>query len=263
MQWQNLTIASFEVAVTQADGVCIVPLGVIEAHGPHLPLSTDMLVVHRLACAAAEIEPALVFPSYPWGINVESGKWPGSIILQADLVSDLLDGVCEEISRNGCKKIILLSGHGGNTFWLHAFVQMQLDQRIDYTPYLAEIGQLDSEEYHARLFETERHGHACECETSLMLYLAPESTHPEWIPEEPGEPVSRMDQLRGRLFTPVNWCARYPRHYCGDARPANAQKGRLFFEHRAEGLAELIRVVKRDTVAPEAYVEYQQQKYRR
>ena len=263
MRWEDLTIANFEDAVSEAAGVCVLPIGVIEAHGPHLPLSTDALIAHRVACAAAEIEPALVFPFYPWGVNVDTKAFPGGIVLRRRLVLDLLGNVCSEISRNGCKKIILLSGHGGNTFWLHWFVQTKLDQGIDYIPYLTELGALGVEEFHAGLFESERCGHACECETSNMLHLAPDSTHPEWIPDEPGEPLDRMDHLRGRLFTPAYWYGRFPAHYCGDARPATAEKGKRFFEHLAGRLAEIIRVVKEDDAAPGAYREFQERIYRR
>jgi len=263
MRWEDLTIANFEEAVAQAGGVCILPIGVIEAHGPHLPLSTDALIAHRLACAAAEIEPALVFPFYPWGVNVETKAWPGGIVLKRQVIFDLLENVCAEISRNGCKKIILLSGHGGNRFFLPLFVQTQLDRGIDYTPYVIGGDLLGRDEFHRELFDTKRHGHACECEASLMLYLAPEATHPEWIPEEPGEPDPRADHLVGRLYTPADWYARYPRHYAGDARPASAEKGRLWFEHRVRQLAKIIKTVKEDEVAPKVYREYNERIYRR
>lgn len=262
MRWEDLTIANFENAVSGAAGVCVVPIGVIEPHGPHLPLSTDALVAHRLACAAAEIEPVLVFPFYPWGENTTTRLWPGSIRLKPRLVLDLLENVCAEISRNGCKKIIIFNGHGGNTALLTLFVQTQLGAEIDYVPYLVDNGSLDIDDFHAKTFDTERHGHACECEMSTMLYLSPGTTHPEWVPEEPGDPNPRIDHLAGRILTPVWWYGRYPDHYSGDARPATAEKGRLFFEYRAKKLAEIVRTIKEDQAAPQIYREYQERIYR-
>ena len=262
MRWEDLTIANFEEAVSKAGGVCVLPIGVIEAHGPHLPLSTDALIAHRLACAAAEIEPALVFPFYPWGVNVDTKAFPGGIALRRRLVLDLLGNVCSEISRNGCKKIILLSGHGGNKFMLPLFVQTQLDQGIDYVPYFVGGGVLGRDAFFAMLFEQGDSGHAGECETSLMMYLAPDATHPEWIPEQPGREDARASHLVGRLYTPAEWRARFPNHYAGDARNASAEKGRLWFEHRAQMLVGIIKTVKDDEVAPGAYREYDARIYR-
>ena len=263
MRWEDLTIAEFEQAVERAARTCVLPVGVIEAHGPHLPLSADALASHSLACAAADLEPTLIFPLYPWGVNVETKAWPGGIVLPRRLIFDLLENVCAEISRNGCKKIILFSGHGGNRFFLPLYVQMQLDQGIDYTPYYIEPGALHDPEVHRRLFETERHGHACECETSLMLYLAPHATHADWIPDRPGEALDRADHLVGRAYTPADWYARYRDHYAGDARPASAEKGRIWFEHRAERLAQIVKTIKEDEAAPSIYREYDDRIYRR
>ena len=67
----------------------------------------------------------------------------------------------------------------------------------------------------------------------------------------------------GRLYTPADWYARYPRHYAGDARPASAEKGRLWFEHRVRQLAKIIKTVKEDEVAPKVYREYNERIYRR
>lgn len=262
MRWEDLTIANFEETVERCGGVCILPIGVIEAHGPHLPLGTDVIIAHRLACAAAEIEPALVFPFYPWGMNVETKAWPGGIVLELQTILDLLTSVCSEISRNGCKKIILLSGHGGNRFLLPLFVQSRLDQEIDYTPYLVVGDILGRDEFFCTLFGDGTSGHAGECETSLMMHLAPESTHPEWIPEQPARRNPRMDHLVEELYTPVDWYGQYPGHYKTDARAASAEKGKAWFLHRAEKLAQIIRTVQEDSTAPEGYREHSRRIYR-
>ncbi len=67
---------TFVEAVDAAQGVCIIPIGVMEYHGPHLPLGTDMLHSHAVACAAAEQEPAVVYPAYHLGLNMEAKHFP-------------------------------------------------------------------------------------------------------------------------------------------------------------------------------------------
>src|SRR5450756_2018253 len=66
MQWENLTAPDFAKAAYDT-GVCILVLGVLERHGGHLPLGTDYLNGHRLACLAAEKAPSVVFPPFYFG----------------------------------------------------------------------------------------------------------------------------------------------------------------------------------------------------
>jgi creatinine amidohydrolase len=100
MQWENLTALDFEKAVRRCEGVGIIPVGVIETHASHLPLGTDMLIAHWTACHAAEREPAIVFPAYPYGINTESVHLPGAVNVRRKLVFALLENICDEMSRN-------------------------------------------------------------------------------------------------------------------------------------------------------------------
>jgi len=65
MQWEQLTSGDFAKAVETCGGVGILPVGVVEVHGAHLPLGQDMMTAHAVACRAAREESALVFPAYP------------------------------------------------------------------------------------------------------------------------------------------------------------------------------------------------------
>ena len=71
MQWENLTSPEFAKAVKET-GVCVIAFGVVEKHGEHLPLGTDFLNGHKLACLAAEKEPAVVFPPFYYISNITS-----------------------------------------------------------------------------------------------------------------------------------------------------------------------------------------------
>ena len=132
MRWEQLTYPDFAGAVETCGGVGIVPVGVIEPHGAHLPLGTDMFASHWTACRAAEEEPAIVFPMYPWGINHEGAHLPGSVVIKRELVFALLEGVCDEMGRQGVTRIILLSGHGGNRYFLPLLVQTLSEKECPY-----------------------------------------------------------------------------------------------------------------------------------
>src|SRR5713226_4503045 len=67
VHWEELTAADFRSAIQQSQGTCLLPFGILEKHGPHLPLGTDLLDVRYAALHAAEREYAVVFPEYYFG----------------------------------------------------------------------------------------------------------------------------------------------------------------------------------------------------
>jgi hypothetical protein len=61
--WEELTGADFMAAVRQSQGVCLLPFGILEKHGPHLPLGTDLINVRYATEKAAEAEYAVIYPA--------------------------------------------------------------------------------------------------------------------------------------------------------------------------------------------------------
>src|SRR5581483_5143954 len=82
--WEELTAEDFASAIHQSKGVCLLPFGILEKHGPHLPLGTDLLNVRYAALHAAEQEYAVVFPEYYFGQIFEAKHQPGTIAYSAD-----------------------------------------------------------------------------------------------------------------------------------------------------------------------------------
>lgn len=254
MQWEQLTSYDLAKAVDECQGVAIVPVGVLEAHASHLPLGTDMFTAHWQACRAAEKEPAVVFPAYPYGINHETAHLPGGIVFKRELVFALLENVCDEISRNGFKKIIFLSGHGGNRYFLPLFVQTLVEKEKPYLVYDASLPYFPEME---DVLETDETGHACEWETSLILHIAPELVKMDQVPEKPFTSLKRNQPLsEAGGYSPMDWYAMYPVMYVGDASKATAEKGEKFMARYVEGLVKLIQAVKADETTPELYREF-------
>ncbi len=255
MQWEHLTSLDFERAVQTCGGVGIIPIGVLEPHGPHLPLGTDMLEAHAVACLAAEQEPVIVFPAYPYGINHESAHLPGSVVFRRELVFALLENVCDEMARHGLMKIILLSGHGGNRFFLALFIQTLVEKEKPYTVYDAQIPWPPASE--APKWESEEVGHACEAETSTILYLYPELVKMEQVPPTPFTNLHRNAPLREvGVYSPMDWYEMYPAMYVGDPSKATPDKGEVMVRYRVNRLVEVIRRVKADTVTPASQREF-------
>src|SRR5512133_3309514 len=177
---EDITSPKFPGAVELSGGVCIIPLGIIEKHGPALPLGTDMYESREIAFHAAVKEYAVVFPPYFVGQINEARHQPGTIAYSHDLMWKMLEETCSELSRNGLKKIVLMNGHGGNNNFLEYFCQAQLSGAQDYTvvlfqpdPDQATRKQINS------LKKSQLDGHAGENETSMMYYIRPDLVHPE------------------------------------------------------------------------------------
>jgi creatinine amidohydrolase len=249
MQWEHLTATEFAAAVAET-GVCIVALGVVEKHSEHLPLGTDFLNGHKLACLAAEREPAVVFPPFYFGQIYEARCFPGTITIKPTLLMELIQGVLDEIGRNGFTKIILLNAHGGNTHWLSFLSQCTLWEEKPYSVYLY-TGALSEERRRAwsEIVETTLHGHACECETSISLANHPELVQMDRVPAAPAAPLGRLKDVPAN-HSGISWYADYPDHYAGDARTASIAKGEALREIAVDALVEYIAAVKADAVVP-------------
>jgi creatinine amidohydrolase len=255
MQWENLTAGEFAAAVRQT-GVCVIAMGVLERHSEHLPLGTDMLNGHRLACLAAEVEPAVVFPPFYFGQIYEARCFPGALTLKPTLLIELLQGVFDEIGRNGLHKIIVYSAHGGNNYLLPFLAQCSLWEAKPYTLYLP-VRLLNPERAKSwqAILETSVHGHACECETSISLANHPHLVKMERLPQEAAMPLRRMKALPP-TYAGIGWYSDYPEHYAGDARTATVEKGRALQQLQVEALAEYIAAVKADKVLPTLQQEF-------
>src|ERR1700752_2036364 len=140
--WEELTAADFREGIHRSGGVCLLPFGILEKHGPHLSLGTDLLNVRYAALHAAEQEYALVFPEYYFGQIFEARHEPGTVAYSRRIQLDLLQETTDEMARNGCKKVIIANGHGGNTHLLPFFAQSQLAERHDYVVYIFSMPHL-------------------------------------------------------------------------------------------------------------------------
>src|SRR5580700_8002812 len=190
VKWEELTSADFRDAIAQAQGTCLLPFGILEKHGPHLPLGTDLLDVRYAALHAAEQNYAVVFPEYYFGQIFEAKHEVGTIAYSAELQMKLLQETTDEMARNGCKKIIIVNGHGGNESLLPYFAQTQLDKPHDYVVYIFDKRSPDSGGPQKK---TSIDMHAGESETSKMMIARPDTVHQDRAREESGADQHRLN----------------------------------------------------------------------
>src|SRR6266567_5078452 len=138
VKWEELTAGDFVAAIEKSQGTCVLPFGILEKHGPHLPLGTDLINVRYASLHGAQQEYAIVFPEYYFGQIFEAKHQPGTVAYSAKLQLELLQETADEMARNGCKKIIIANGHGGNNYLLPFIAQAQLAAPRDYVVYVAQ-----------------------------------------------------------------------------------------------------------------------------
>jgi creatinine amidohydrolase len=141
----------------------IIPLGSIEQHGPHLPVTTDILIAEYLANQISKKIPAHVLPGIPNGVSYEHKPF-FNISISNDLLSDLLTQICVSFGESGFSSVIILNGHHGNMGVLQ-YVPQKVASR---SPNLSVFGI-----NYWNLIERE-FDHAGFVETSLMLGINPQ-----------------------------------------------------------------------------------------
>lgn len=256
-RWDELTAGDWPAAQERAARTCILPIGILEKHGPHAPIGSDLIHVREWSARVTKKEYAVVFPDYFYGQIYEARHQPGTFALPSRAVWDLLDATCDEIGRNGFEKILIVNGHGGNPNLLRYFVQSQLERRRDYVVYLYDPEPDPALEQQAqRLRRTDPAGdmHAGERESSTLLYLRPDLMRMDRAASESGE-----DQKRWAIpdvYTAIWWYGGFPNHYAGDGSKATRELGELYTEQRIESLTRALRAVKADRKALELQREF-------
>jgi creatinine amidohydrolase len=243
VKWEELTGPDFDKAIQKSGGTCLLPFGIIEKHGPQLPLGTDLINVRYVTVKAAEEEYAPVFPEYYFGQIFEAKHEPGTVAYPAALQLELLQATTSEMARNGCKKILIVNGHGGNNSLLPYFAQSQMASPRDYVVYVMGHGQ----PHPGRpALKTKTDQHAGESETSHTLISRPDLVHMDRAGSQSGEDLQRLD-LPSSVYTGIWWYARFPNHYAGDGSAATRQLGEFDMKAWVQDIAGALRAIKADS----------------
>jgi creatinine amidohydrolase len=252
VKWEELTAGEFVTALERSRGTCVLPFGIIEKHGPHLPLGTDLINVRYATLHGVAKEYALVFPEYYFGQIFEARQEPGTMAYSSHLQLELLQETTDEMSRNGCKKIVIVNGHGGNNHLLPYFAQSQMAAPHDYVVYVFSRGQYPPGR---PAMQDKVDAHAGESETAHVMISRPDLVHMDRAKTESGADQKRVD-LPPTVYTGIWWYAKFPDHYAGDGAPATTELGEFDMNAWAESIADAIRAVKADQVSPRLQNEF-------
>ena len=245
VRWEELTGADFAVGIKRSQGTCLLPFGILEKHGPHMPIGSDLVNARYAALHAAENSYAVVFPEYYFGQIAEARHEPGTMAYPRELQLALLQATTDEMARNGCKKILIVNGHGGNASLLPYFAQTQLDKPHDYVVYLFNQRTPASGGPKKKTTVDE---HAGESETSKMMVVRPDLLHMDRATAESGADQHRSTLPDG-VYTGIWWYARFPDHYAGDGSAATRELGEYQMNWWVDSVTKAIEAIKSDSTS--------------
>ena len=208
----------------------ILPIGSLEQHGAHLPISTDSLIVERVAKMVAEITGAFVLPVLPYGVSFEH-KPMFNISIRHTVLSSIISDACISLAENGIKQIVLLNGHHGN-FGALQYISQDLQGKV---PTLVRLHTI----HYWQMLDHE-FDHAGMVETSLMLAIAPDLVKMK-LAEPSSKKLSKSKIAYGSL---TNVPGSFPRitgnGVWGDPRNASEAKGKEWLEQIASNISRTV-----------------------
>jgi creatinine amidohydrolase len=165
---------------------------------------------------------------------------------------ELLQETTDEMARNGCRKVVIVNGHGGNESLLPYFAQSQLEKQHDYVVYV--VGLIDLPPGGPPK-KTSTDMHAGETETSAVMISHPELVHMDRATSESGADQKRLN-LPDSVYTGIWWYARFPNHYSGEGSAATHELGEYKMKGWIDGIVTAVRAVKADKASLQLQNEF-------
>lgn len=250
--WAHYTARDF-AALDRGSLVAVLPVGAVEQHGPHLPLSVDQAILDGIIAAAIPLMPddcpALFLPTLPVGKSNEHSAWPGTLTFSAQTLMAMWMEIGDSVAAAGVRKLVFLNSHGGQIAPMEIVAR---DLRVRHRMLTVAANWFAMGTPEGLLSDEEaRFGiHAGDLETSVMLAL-----HPEHVQMEHARnfrPTIADIALSNKHLGLSNsgklgWQAQdmNPAGACGDATLATAAKGASFIEHAARQIVTLLEEVHR------------------
>jgi creatinine amidohydrolase len=228
--------------------IAVLPLAATEQHGPHLPLTTDVMIAQAYLARVRELlpntVPATFLPVQPVGISTEHIDFLGTVTLSTEAALKKWKELGESVARAGLKKLVIVTSHGGNSAAMTLVAQ---DLRA-YHGLLAVTTSWSRFGVPEELFPAEeiRHGiHGGAVETSIMLARYREHVRIEAIADfRPASIGMEKDYrwLSAHRPAPFAWQAQdlHESGAVGNATLASAEKGERLIDHGARAFIELL-----------------------
>src|ERR1700730_15023381 len=236
---------SENIRAAAKDAILVLPVGAVEQHGPHLPLTVDTEIPVRIAGMLVERLNTIVAPAVPYGSRSlpQSGggpSFPGTINIRGSVLTEYLKDVIAGYIAMRFRSIVILNGHYENeSFIFEALELCRQEGKLEGTKIIA-VGwwSLVSNATLEKLFGDRFPGwhaeHASACETSLMLHLRKDLVGPARV-DNPTPPRP------GIYLFPTDSSKISNRGVLGSSSPSTAEIGIALCEEICSQLVSLIR----------------------
>lgn len=237
MTWMELR------EVVREGRLAVLPAGIIEQHGPQLPLDTDIFIADQISklAAARVLDKVVVVPPIVHGHSPHHMDFPGTLTIDPRHMLDYVLDVTMSLSYHGFTKILIVNGHGSNAPILD-LVARQTIIRSEGKTACGSLFYMDSPEYDdvaRELFPelVDKWGHGDAIETSLYMGLRPELVQLEKAKDSP---ISNTMML-GNAKLPLRlwWSSFSPEGIYGWVEGSSEEKGRKLVAAAVEGLANI------------------------
>lgn len=248
LELANLTWPDIKRKIRIKNALLVIPTGSTEQHGPHLPLGTDTYLAQEVARGAAERVPrrlnVLLTPPLHFGYSTHHLDFPGTLSVTGTIFIQTCVELCLDAVKHGFRRILLLNGHGGN----HAALQVAARSVRDSARALVVVANY-WDFAAGKISEIRESGpggmaHACEFETSLMLFLKPETVRMSRaireIPSHQTQYISRDMFARGTVQVAENWSDVSKSGIWGDPTVATKEKGEKLYDVLVDELSKFL-----------------------
>jgi creatinine amidohydrolase len=235
-------LSTKEAEKAAKDGaVVIFPVGSVEEHGEHLPLGTDSIQPEYIALEVAKKTGCLVAPPFRYGICNATRNFPGTLTIQFETLYRISHDILSELVRNGFNRIIVLSGHAGNSHMVA--LRLAATDVVTTNDKAGEEGKVrimvlsdfDFAEELTPQYADVNDGHAGTLETSRVMAIKPELVKAK----------GKADVWRMPRFEVVTHPERYfPSGVNGDPTAATVEKGQKINEYIIGQVEKLVRSLK-------------------
>ncbi len=223
MSWKEIESAQGRIKTV------VVPLSLLEEHGPHLPVSTDYLRAYEIAKRVRK--KFFLLPPIIIGNTGKGAAFPGTISVSVQTLKRVIVEMCESLHFTGFRKIIILSGHNGRGHSRAAEQAVRELRKKGINASYTAVSVLEKR-IRKRVIETPGDKHAGEGETSEMMELAEKSVRKnKLIRSFPNYPKkgSALDFKRAN-----------PSGVFGDATKASRSKGKILVDEAVKNFSKLI-----------------------
>jgi len=222
----------------------ILPIGSLEQHGPHLPLSTDSVIGEQIALRISSQFPSVLLPTLPIGYSLEHAGFPGTVSFTMQTFSSIFTEIVEGLFDNGFKTVVAINGHGGNRAILdstltsikHAHPALNL---FSFT--VIDIAGIKFREI--RQSPRKLIGHADELETSMMLAIRHDLVQmSKAVTEEPNFPPGISLESEDLAKVTYAWKTKEITESgtIGNPNFASPEIGRLLLDYVVETISSII-----------------------